>query len=81
MKNLIETLKLERNRFGKKQYATIELNGEVIGATITNQLALDCGFDDDYDEQDNSGRIYESQEQAKLAIVNTILRQNLIELN
>jgi hypothetical protein len=80
MKNLIETLKLKRNRFGKKKYATIELNGKVIGATITNQLALDCAFDDDYDEQDNSGRIYESQEQAKLAIVNEILRQNLIEL-
>jgi hypothetical protein len=80
MKNLIETLKLDCNRYGEKRYATIELSGEVMGATITNQLALDCAFDDDYDEQDNSGRIYESQEQAKLAIVNDILRQNLIEL-
>jgi len=74
MKNT-ETLSSKKTGYGHF-YITVEIDGETFGTTTTNTLAIDAGFDDDYDMEDNSGRYYESQEEARDALIDEIKRNN-----
>jgi hypothetical protein len=58
---------------------SIELDGEELSTVTTNTTAIDAAFDYDYDDVDNSERIYESRAQAQDALVCEILRKNDIE--
>ena len=75
MENLIETLKMKKQVGYGHFYISIELNGEELRCTTTNALAIDVAFDEFYDEQDNKGRIYESQKEAQQSLVDEILFQ------
>jgi len=79
MKNLIETLRSKKTGYGHFSIS-IEMNNEEFKTTTTNTMAIDAAFDDCYDDEDNSGRYYESREEAQEALVNEILRANEIEL-
>lgn len=79
MKNLINTLEKKQTGYGHFSIS-IRLKGETIKTTTTNTMAIDAAFDDCYDDQDNSGRYYESQEEAREVLVDEILRNNDIEL-
>lgn len=79
MKNLIETLRSKKTGYGHFSIS-IEIDGQEFKTTTTNTLAIDAAFDNCYDDQENSGRFYESREAAQEALVNEILRANEIEL-
>ena len=79
MENLIETLRSKWTGHGHFSIS-IEIDGKEFKATTTNTMAIDAAFDDCYDDVDNSGRYYESREEAQEALVNEILRVNKIEL-
>jgi len=79
MKNLIETLRSKKTGYGHFSIS-IEMDGKEFKTTTTNTMAIDAAFDDCYDDEDNSGRYYESREEAQEALVNEILRANEIEL-
>ena len=79
MENLIETLGSKWTGHGHFSIS-IEIDGKEFKATTTNTMAIDAAFDDCYDDQDNSGRYYESRREAQEALVNEILRTNKIEL-
>lgn len=79
MKNLTQTLRAKKT--GYNQFSiSIEINGQSYRTTTINTMAIDVAFDDYYDDQDNSGRYYKSQEEAKEALINEILNDNQIEL-
>ena len=75
MENLINTLRSSQKGYGHF-YITINMNGEEIGTTTTNTMAIDAAFDNCYDDENDSGRYYESQREAQEALVNEILRAN-----
>ena len=79
MKNLIETLRSKKTGYGHFSIS-IEMDGQEFKTTTTNTMAIDAAFDDCYDDEDNSGRYYETREEAQEALVNEILRANEIEL-
>ena len=79
MKNLIETLRRKKVGYGHFSIS-IEMDGQKFTAITTNTMAIDAAFDDCYDDEDNSGRFYESREEAQEALVDEILRSNEIEL-
>ena len=79
MKNLIETLRSKWTGHGHFSIS-IEMDGQELKATTTNTMAVDAAFDDCYDDVDNSGRYYESREEAQQDLVNEILRANKIEI-
>ncbi len=79
MKNLIETLTCKKTGYGHFS-VSMELDGKVYSTTTTNMMAIDAAFDDCYDDEDNSGRFYESREEAQEVLVNEILRAYEIEL-
>ncbi len=79
MENLIETLRNKKTGYGHF-YITIDIDGEDVGTTTTNTMAIDAGFDDCYDDEDNDGRYYESRKEAQEALVSEILTANDIEL-
>ncbi len=79
MKNLIKTLRNKKIGYGHF-YITIEIDGKEVGTTTTNTMAIDAGFDDCYDDEDNDGRYYESMEEAQLSMISEILTANDIEL-
>ena len=79
MKNLIETLRSKRTGYGHFSIS-IEMDGKEFKTTTTNTRAIDAAFDDCYDDNDNSGRYYESRKEAQEALVKEILWKNEIEL-
>lgn len=78
MENLIETLRRKKTGYGHFSIS-VEIDGQEFKCTTTNTMALDAAFDDCYDDVDNSGRYYESREEAQEDLVNEILRANEIE--
>ena len=79
MKNLIETLRKKITGYGHFSIS-IDINGQEFKTTTTNTMAIDAAFDYYYDHRDNSGRYYESREDAQVDLVNEILRDNSIQL-
>lgn len=74
----IKTLKKMETIYSKKIGAgqwviSAEVNNRILSTTTTNSMAIDCAFDNDYDFCDG---FYESQDQAKLALLNQIIRDN-----
>ncbi len=79
METLIETL--NRIKTGQGHFKiTIEMDGKELYAITNNVMAIDAAFDEYYDDEDNSGRFYESRLEAQEALVREILRANDIEL-
>ena len=54
---------------------SIEIDGKILKTTTTN-MAIDAAFDDCYDDCDNTGRYFASQEEAQIELINEILRNN-----
>lgn len=79
MENLIKTLRSKKTGYGHYEIS-IEIDGEKHTTKTTNALAIDAAFDENYNDNDNSERIYESREEAQQHLVNTILRANDIQL-
>ena len=79
MKNLISTLNRKFSGYGHYTIS-IEMDGETLKTTTNNMSAVDAAFDEYYDDEDNSGRVYKSREQAQEALVNQILDANDIQL-
>jgi len=76
MDNIIETLRAKKTGYGHFRISIENNNSEMLETTTTNTMAIDCAFDDCYDDEDNSGRYYESQREAQEDLVNEILRAN-----
>ena len=76
MKKLIETLRKRHAGSYGRFLISIEIEGETLKTTTTNTMAIDAAFDDCYDDCDNTGRYYASQEEAQIELVNEILRNN-----
>ena len=57
---------------------SIIFDGQELKTTTTNTMAIDAAFDDCYDDENNSGRFYESREEAQQALIDEILQANEI---
>lgn len=79
METLINTLRKQKSGYGHF-IISIEKDGETFKTTSTNAAAVDCAFDDCYDDDDKTGYFYESRREAQEALVNEVLRANEIEL-
>ena len=77
MKNLTETLRNHKTGHGHFRI-TIDMNGNEIGTTTTNTIAIDAAFDDDYECGEDG--YYSSQLEARESLVNEILTANNIEI-
>lgn len=62
---------MEKTGYGHFRIS-IEVNGKELNTITTNTMAIDEAFDD----VDNSGKYYGSRKEAKLALVNQILKAN-----
>ena len=79
MKTLITTLRQTKTGYGHFRIS-IDFNGEELSVITTNTIAIDAAFDEYYDDEDNSGRYYESRQEAQEALISEILGKNEIEL-
>lgn len=79
MKTLINTLRSRKTGYGHFRIS-IEVEGQEFYTITTNTLGIDAAFDDCYDDEDNSGRFYESREEAQISLVEEILSKNEIEV-
>lgn len=75
MENLTKTLTAKKTGYGHF-LISIEVENREIKTTTTNTHAIDAAFDDCYDDEDNSNRIYRSRKEAQEALVNEILNSN-----
>lgn len=79
MEQMIQNLRCRWHSTGHYAISTI-YDEEVISCVTTNMLAIDAACDDGYDLTVDPDRYYESQEQAKRALVEEILRKNGIKV-
>lgn len=79
MENLVKTLYC-RKVSGGHFYISIEMNEKEFKTTTTDMGAIDAAFDEDYDDEDNSGMFYETRYEAQEALVEEILKANDIKL-
>ena len=79
MKHLIKTLSRTKTGYGHFR-VSIELDGKQYSTITTNSEAVDVAFDSNYDDNDNTGKWYESREEAETSLVNEILSANNIRL-
>lgn len=79
MKKLINTLRKQPSDYGHFKI-TIVFNDVEYSHTTTNTMAIDAAFDDCYDDQDNSGRFFESREEAQLSLVSEIVYANDLDI-
>jgi len=73
MEDLTNTLRHKKTGNGHFS-VSIEMDGEKLSTTTTNTMAIDAAFDNSYDDDDNSGRFYETRLEAQEALVKEILR-------
>jgi hypothetical protein len=71
----METLNYRRVGYGS-YIVTLEKDNKILTAHTNDSHVIDCAFDDNYDLYDNSGRFYETQEEARQSLINYILRDN-----
>jgi hypothetical protein len=64
-------LSKEKTGYGRFEI-TAHIDGMDYTTTTTNMQAVDAAFDEDYDDEDNSGRRYESRQEAIDALINEI---------
>lgn len=75
MRNMIKTLSKKQTSHGRFD-VYIEIDGKTLSASTTNTMAIDAAFDENYDDSDNTGRFFETREEAQKALVDEILRAN-----
>lgn len=71
MESLVSTLRKEKVGAGHFK-VSIDFMDKELSTITTNTMAIDAAFDDCYDDEDNSGRYYESREEAQESLVNEI---------
>jgi hypothetical protein len=73
----LETLRKNKISNGHFKIST-DIDGKEYSTTTTNTMAIDAAFDECYDDEDNSGRYYETREEAQDALIDEILRDNVL---
>lgn len=53
------------------------INDATYTATTTNTMAIDAAFDNEYDNNDNTGRFFKSQKEAREQLIDEIVKANL----
>jgi hypothetical protein len=75
METLAKTLRRTKTGYGHFTIS-IEIDGVEYNATTTNTMAIDAAFDENYNDEDNSGRFFETREEAQNALINEIIYAN-----
>ena len=79
LEKLTESLRKVKTGYGHFKIS-ISYNMETISTTTNNSSGIDAGFDDCYDDKDNSESYYTSQQEARESLVSEILRANDLEI-
>ena len=80
MEESIRTLRRAPISYGHFSiFATVR--GKGYHTITTNMPAIDAAFDEEYNEADNSERMYENRRQAQIALVVEILTKHDIDLS
>lgn len=79
MEELIKTLRKEFKSYGHFKISIIK-DGKPLSVVTTNTMAIDCAFDEYYDDEDRSGCYYESRLEGQEALVNEILNSHDLEI-
>jgi hypothetical protein len=79
MNDIIKTLSKKFTGYGHYKLSVI-IDGVEYSKTTTNIRAIDAAFDDMYDDDDNSDRIYTSQKHAQETLIREILDANKKEI-
>lgn len=79
MKAIFDTLRKKQTGYGKFE-VSIEIDNVTYKIHTNNTMAIDAAFDDDYNDDENLGRYYVTQEEAQASLVNDIINQNDLEI-
>jgi hypothetical protein len=78
-KSITNTL-TKKTLYRARYNISIKIDGVVYSTITSNAGAINAAFDESYDTKDNSNSIYASNEEAKVALVNEILKANRKEV-
>ena len=74
-----DTLRKKQTGYGKFE-VSIEIENVTYKIHTNNTMAIDAAFDDDYNDDENLGRYYVTQEEAQASLVYDIINQNDLEI-
>ena len=79
MKAILNTLSKKQVGYGKFE-VSMEFENVTYKIITNNTMAIDAAFDNDYNDVDDLGRYYVSQEEAQASLVNDIINHNDLEI-
>lgn len=79
MKAILNTLSKRQVGYGKFE-VSMEFENVTYKIITNNTMAIDAAFDNDYNDVDDLGRYYVSQEEAQASLVNDIINHNDLEI-
>jgi hypothetical protein len=75
MKAILNTLRKKQTGYGRFE-VSIEFDNVTYKISTNNTMAIDAAFDDDYNDENNLGRYYVTQEEAQASLANDIINHN-----
>lgn len=79
MKAILNTLSKRQVGYGKFE-VSMEFENVTYKIITNNTMAIDAAFDNDYNDIDDLGRYYVSQEEAQASLANDIINHNDLEI-
>lgn len=79
MKAILNTLSKKQVGYGKFE-VSMEFENVTYKIITNNTMAIDAAFDNDYNDVDDLGRYYVSQEEAQASLANDIINHNDLEI-
>jgi hypothetical protein len=59
---------------------SVEINDVTYKIKTNNTMAIDAAFDDDYNDENNLGRYYVTQEEAQASLANDIILEHDLDM-
>ena len=79
MKAILNTLSKRQVGYGKFE-VSMEFENVTYKIITNNTMAIDAAFDNNYNDVDDLGRYYVTQEEAQASLVNDIINHNDLEI-
>jgi hypothetical protein len=79
MKAILDTLRKKQTGYGIFE-VSIEFENVTYKISTNNTMAIDAAFDDDYNDDNNLGRYYVTQEEAQASLANDIINHYDLEI-
>jgi hypothetical protein len=79
MDAILNTLRKKQTGYGRFE-VSIEIENVTYKISTNNTMAIDAAFDDDYNDENNLGRYYVTQEEAQASLANDIILEHDLDM-